>query len=536
MAKFFCLLVVLLCGSHRGESAENRSIHLRVVWENNTLEDSIRFKALEEFYELNHQTNPDTTLSVLEFHLKLARDKGALTEQFYALKRKGNILRLQRKYQSALEAYQKASVIARSLNNSLFQADILGNIANVYVYQADYLNASRFFYEALDIYERFNHKKGMNRVHTSIGNVFLIIRKYSLALEYYLKVLNGIESKNNKEETLGILYSNIALSYFWLGDYSRARDYCQKGIANFEYNGNLIFAADTYGDLARIYEKLKDYQSANTAVQRCLELNTQLNVAEGVVEAKVIQAQLMLHEQPEKALLLAEPLIDAVKEFDNKALKKELYYILYQCYKQIGNDRKSLRMHELYTLFSDSVNQELHQFEILQEVIQREHQVQLAQFHARNREALSAARMKQFKILSFMAFAVLLLVALLVLIFREYRARNKAKQYELLTEIETLKKSNRSKLMLSAEAFNLNREKIEGSLSRKLNETDWLVLNILFKDPTISNKKLADEANMSVDGIGSSLRRMYEYFEVGETKYKKIALITAAIQNSGGVS
>jgi len=37
---------------------------------------------------------------------------------------------------------------------------------------------------------------------------------------------------------------------------------------------------------------------------------------------------------------------------------------------------------------------------------------------------------------------------------------------------------------------------------------------------------------MSVDGIGSSLRRMYVYFDIKESKYKKIALITKAIKAS----
>jgi tetratricopeptide (TPR) repeat protein len=536
MAKFFCVLAALLCGSYRGESAEVRSIHLRNVWENSAAEDSVRFHALEVFYEFNHQTNPDTTLSSLEYHLKLALDKSDLTEQFYALKRQGNILRLQRKYARALETYRKAGNIARSLNNSLFQADILGNIANVYVYQSDYLNASRFFYEALDIYERFNHKKGIIRMHTSIGNVFLIIKKYNLALDYYLKVLNGMDPANDRDKTLGIIYSNIGLSYYWLGDYERARGFCEKGIANFEHNGNLIFAADSYGDLARIYEKLEEYQKAKEAIEQCLELNTRLSVEEGVTEAKLIQAQLAFHEHPGKGLLLAEPLMDEVRKFDNKGLKKELYYLLYQCYKHIGNDGKSLEMHELYTLFSDSVNQELHQFEILQEVIQREHQVQLAQFHARNKEASNAARMKQLKVLAVVSFTILILVATALLVFQQYRARNKARLHEVLAEIETLKKNKQRELMVHAEVFRLNREQIELALSRKLNETDWLVLNILLGNPTISNKKLAEQANLSVDGIGSSLRRMYEYFEVGESRYKKIALITAAIQSSGGVS
>ena len=46
------------------------------------------------------------------------------------------------------------------------------------------------------------------------------------------------------------------------------------------------------------------------------------------------------------------------------------------------------------------------------------------------------------------------------------------------------------------------------------------------------NKHIAEKANLSIDGVGSSLRRMYEYFEVHETKYKKIALLHKAIKIS----
>ena len=76
------------------------------------------------------------------------------------------------------------------------------------------------------------------------------------------------------------------------------------------------------------------------------------------------------------------------------------------------------------------------------------------------------------------------------------------------------------------------REKIEHSISRKLNETDWKVLTILLEDPALSNKEIADKAYMSVDGIGSSLRRMYEYFEIKVSKYKKISLLLEAIKSS----
>jgi hypothetical protein len=78
----------------------------------------------------------------------------------------------------------------------------------------------------------------------------------------------------------------------------------------------------------------------------------------------------------------------------------------------------------------------------------------------------------------------------------------------------------------------LSKEKIDNHLDRVLNETDWNVLLILLDNPMVLNREIAEKSNMSIDGIGSSLRRMYDYFEVNETKYKKVALIHKVVNIS----
>ena len=86
--------------------------------------------------------------------------------------------------------------------------------------------------------------------------------------------------------------------------------------------------------------------------------------------------------------------------------------------------------------------------------------------------------------------------------------------------------------MFDSNKFELSRKKLETKLDRILNETDWNVLQILLNDPLSTNKEIAEKAFMSIDGIGSSLRRMYEYFEIKESKYKKISLLLEAIKIS----
>jgi hypothetical protein len=127
--------------------------------------------------------------------------------------------------------------------------------------------------------------------------------------------------------------------------------------------------------------------------------------------------------------------------------------------------------------------------------------------------------------------SIILIMGILFYFNRNIK-KNRKKRDELFQEIEKLKSNDGQKLVLNSNEFQLVREKIEKSIDKSLNETDWNVLNILLKEPDITNKEIAEKAFMSVDGIGSSLRRMYVYFDIKESKYKKISLIMAAIKAS----
>jgi ATP/maltotriose-dependent transcriptional regulator MalT len=93
-------------------------------------------------------------------------------------------------------------------------------------------------------------------------------------------------------------------------------------------------------------------------------------------------------------------------------------------------------------------------------------------------------------------------------------------------------KNSSNQVVAATTVFELVREKIEHSIKRKLNETDWKVLNVLLVEPVMTNKEIAQKVFLSVDGVGSSLRRMYEYFNIKESKYKKVSLLLETIKRS----
>ena len=101
----------------------------------------------------------------------------------------------------------------------------------------------------------------------------------------------------------------------------------------------------------------------------------------------------------------------------------------------------------------------------------------------------------------------------------------------MLEEIRLLKNQNLS-VVTNDEKFELNREKLDSYIRRSLNETDWLILQVLLVNPTAMNKEISEKVNLSIDGVGSSLRRMYDYFDIHDTKYKKVALLHKVIKVS----
>jgi tetratricopeptide (TPR) repeat protein len=514
--------------------AQNNGVVQPAVWENSLLADSIRFKSLDLHYERTNQQYPDSALAALAYHIKFAKEKRNDRQLFTGLKRRGNILRLQQKYPEAMVAYQQAERIAEKLDDPLLIGDINGNIGNVYIYTKDYVLATRRFTTALSIYQRIGHVEGETRMLTNLGSVFLIIHNYQGALDYYTKVLSSLTARNINDRSTAIVYVNMGWAFFEQQQYTQARDHYLKALDILEREKSLFFVADCYTVLASIFHKLKEPTMALSYALKSQALNLQLGSHQGVLAAKVVEAEIRFDISPRRALQLVEPMIINVSKTNDNQLKKRLFELLYRCYKDLGRPKEALRMHELYTAYIDSVYLEINQFNVIQEAFKRDNEVQIAQAALINQQEKELLKTRQFRMIIILIIIFFLVVGVLIFWKISADARNKIKLTELLREIERLKEVETKDLSITTEAFPLSRERIEKYIDRKINETDWKVLNILLQDPSISNKEIADRAFMSIDGIGSSLRRMYDYFEIKDSKYKKITLIIKAMNITKG--
>jgi ATP/maltotriose-dependent transcriptional regulator MalT len=189
-------------------------------------------------------------------------------------------------------------------------------------------------------------------------------------------------------------------------------------------------------------------------------------------------------------------------------------------------------MIEKHTVYKDSFQLEKNKILIIKETIKSQFEQKLKEAEAINEKENAIVKLTYTYRIYFVLSLTILLIILFAYVFRMKNKKTRAELDSLLAEIDTLKRKEKLNLLVDSSNFELNQERIHKSIGRKLNKTDWGVLNVLLDNPEVSNKEISEKVFLSIDGIGSSLRRMYVFFAIKETKYKKVLLIKKAIEIS----
>jgi len=513
--------------------AQNKSIDLKSVWENTKNSDSLRFKALADYYTLNNQAQPDAALEVLDYYYQLAEEKNNTKELYNVANDRGGIYRLKGELDKSMHYYKEAEKLAIKLNNPSLKAAISGNIGNVYTNKKDYKQALQCFYNSLKIYRKIKEKKGESNMLSSIGSIYLYIQNYDLALEYYQKALSTIRNIDVPQRRKAVIYINIGWTNYELKNYKEAKIYYEKALKIVELTDDKFFMVSCYATLAKIHLALNEIEKASIYAKKMNTISNELKVSSFITEGQIISAELELKKgNIEAALKMGESILAGLDKNSDNELKLNLYDLLYKIYQADNNPKKSLEMYQQYSIYKDSVQLERNKLTLIREVVKIEFDDLLLKNEQKiQKEKAETESKHQQKIYGIILMSIILILGILFYFSRNIK-KNRKKRDELLQEIEKLKSNKSHNLILNSNEFQLVREKIEKSIDKSLNETDWNVLNILLKEPDITNKEIAEKAFMSIDGIGSSLRRMYVYFDIKESKYKKISLIMAAIKAS----
>ncbi len=506
---------------------------LQSVWENTTINDSLRFDAIHKYYYKHTHATPDSTLRITDYHYKLAKEKNslyqmgnALNEKSYAYYLKGDISKSTSTLKDAIEMYSNS-------DNLEMYAISSSNLGNIYVEKKEYLKAYRSFYESLEEFRNLGIKKSEARILYNLGKLFVLVEEFDLGDKYLKKskeVYRECSSPNMFTMITGEHENALALIHYSKGEYENALEYIKKGIPKLLKKNDISSLQESYLIASKSYRELNQNEYAIEFIEKKIEIDNSFDNQSDKITGLVVKASILLDSDIKKSIQLAEEALKLINKDSNIHFDQmlDLYDILYKAYKRSNKPKLAMSMLETYRVYRDSLGSEKFNLKIAKEEITNEYndRIRLAEQKNKTEQQKLKRQNRGMILISF-------LVIILIFVFYRFKQNQNKRNLEiLLSEIKYLKKLGSSEILLDTKSFQLDRPKIDKSIERNLNETDWKVLNIILSNPMITNKKISEEIHMSLEGISSSLRRMYQYFDIENTKYKKVSLIHKVIKIS----
>lgn len=511
--------------------SQSKNDSLRVVWEDETQEDSVRFKALDDFCWNNLNSNPDLSLKVAQIYFELAEEKQNALQIVEAYDMLGITNSLAGNHEKSIDYLELAVIKSKDLNDDDIYGSKLMNLGSAYYHNADYKEAISYFTESLPYFEKPGRERSQADVLNNLGLIYESIELDELALDYLEQALRLYE-KIGVDQQAGNIWLNMSYLFWDQKKVNKSKEYVSRALEILESQGNKRSLADCYFLLSKHDQKSGNIQSALENNQRSLKLNQDIDYTVNIIDNKILQAQLLKDSDLEKAEAIISNLRTEYQEQFVLRQNVDIFDFIYEYHKEREEPMEALNALELRNDYNDSLLVQNDKISIVSRAIQSDYDSKLLKNQIESERIQSDLKLKQLNRIYLISFAGLLILGVVYWYFRKRVATQTLQKNQLLEEIEALKSAKVEPVKLAAPSFELVREKLEKHIGRKLNETDWTVLTILLEDPVISNKGIAEKAFLSVDGIGSSLRRMYQYFEIKESKYKKISLLMTAMKLS----
>lgn len=501
------------------------------VWSNSSLLDTTRTNALYEVIQTLIFTKPDSAIKLSEELHLFSEKKGLSRMVALTYKMKGLAQNVKGNYNDALDDYNISLSIYKKLKDTVEIIALQNNLGVVYRKKGNVKKAIWYFSDNLDltkIYSNVSYSRRMKHYSlANIGQLYRHLRDNKRARIYYAQVLDDAGFMD--KQGLAPVLNNIGQTYLTDNILDSALHFMNRSLALYNELNNKKGYATCLGNIGNVYKRMNDSLRAMECYRTSLKISRSINDKSNIVNILVdLAAYYLQFENLDSTLVYGEASFSAAKKLGNIEMATMTAHLMHTIYKKRGEEAGALEMYELHIQLRDSMLDLNHQ----RTMIENEYEEKLESDLKKQRSENNLIRFQEKSFL-FILFVSILFI--LLIYWRKQNQQNLAEREQLLNTIIDLKKEAVVGILATSgsnEGLSLNKEKIEAAINAKLNLTDWNILNTIFKKPSITNKEIATEVSLSYDGASSSLRKMYQLFELKVTKNHKMELIIKATRMS----
>jgi len=205
---------------------------------------------------------------------KIIKNNSGLAENYFIL---GKVEALKGNSKQSLDHFDKALYFIRKTSNKRFEAQILNNQSAVYAIINNYSRAIEILFEAISIAVKNHFKDLLSLNYCGLAGAYRHLRKFDTAFEYLEKVKAIYEEIGETGGNLAILYSEYGSLYDAKKEHVKALGYKEKALAINERSEHNSGLTTNYTNIGVSWHFLGQYIPAMNYYQKSLSLSTKLN-------------------------------------------------------------------------------------------------------------------------------------------------------------------------------------------------------------------------------------------------------------------
>ncbi len=280
-----------------------------------------------------------------------------------------NTFSAQGKYGDAIQYQELAMKHAISADSSTYYA-LHANIALSHINAMQYEVGLKYLIKAKEYYSRTGKLKELALVENNLGELYREhLKNRAMAMNHYLRAFK-INTDLNLKAHLVQVTNNMALLHAENYNLDSAFYYTNLSLKLRKETGDLGGLAISHHSLGELYLKQKQYEQAISQFVRTLEISEQYGISQGVFYANTglgnVNRALGRSRAAQALYQKAKVAADQLGAVD---LQLKIRQTIYETYKENRQYQEALVAHEEFIAFSDSIetnqdNQELLEMQV----------------------------------------------------------------------------------------------------------------------------------------------------------------------------
>ena len=301
------------------------------------------------------RTNPELSMQLLQAWEEFGKEKNLSYKQDVMFYYYGVILKNLGKFRDSETYFNQYYAYHLKKGNQANLAVVAMTKANLFSDQGLWRQSMNSVTESLRLYETLGDTLGTIRASSKLGYILGQLDRYRDGLSYHEKSLKFALLLNDSTEQ-SIAYSNIGLVYENLGLLDSALIFFHISDKMDEFAGDKWGLVYDKTQLARVYSKKEDFESALPLAQQAHQYALSLNAPSLIVYSQLQLANILVKTGFElQGIELLEEIL--AEEKYNQSLKDraETHEGLYEAYKSLAKPIQALKHLESYQLLQDSI-------------------------------------------------------------------------------------------------------------------------------------------------------------------------------------